>query len=180
MARAGFGVCLLERGRELQPGEYPDSAAVMMDEFQLDTPECHVGRADGLYDLRVNDEMSVFVGCGLGGTSLVNANVALRAEQRVFDDPRWPAAFKADANGLLQDCYKHAEEMLKPNSYPQGSSPNYPFLKKTNALKQSAEKMGYGDKFYLPPINVNFEDKTAGNHVGVPQAPCNNCGDCCS
>ena len=36
------------------------------------------------------------------------------------------------------------------------------------------------DKFHLTPINVNFVDQLDGNHVGVPQAKCNNCGDCCS
>jgi cholesterol oxidase len=180
LSRAGKKVCILERGKELQPGEYPNTPLKADAEMQIQTEDCQIGSRTGMFDLHAFKDMSVFVGCGLGGTSLVNANVALRAEQRVFDDPRWPAAFKADANGLLQDCYKHAEDMLKPNSYPAGSSPNYPFLKKTNALKQSAEKMGYGDKFYLPPINVNFEDKSAGNHVGVPQLPCNLCGDCCS
>ncbi|HMG56995.1 MAG TPA: GMC oxidoreductase, partial [Kofleriaceae bacterium] len=27
-------------------------------------------------------------------------------------------------------------------------------------------------------VNVNFEDLTGGNHVGVPQPPCSQCGDC--
>jgi len=180
MARAGRKVCILERGKELQPGEYPNTPLKADAEMQIQTEDCQIGSRTGMFDLHAFKDMSVFVGCGLGGTSLVNANVALRAEPRVFDDPRWPAEFIKDANTLLQDCYKHAEEMLKPNAYPEGSSPNYPFLKKTNALRTSAEKMGFKDKFHLTPINVNFEDKTAGNHVGVSQPPCNNCGDCCS
>jgi cholesterol oxidase len=36
----------------------------------------------------MNDDLSVFQGCGLGGTSLVNAKVSLRADERVFNDAR--------------------------------------------------------------------------------------------
>ena len=56
-------------------------------EMQTDLPAHHMGSHMGLFDLRVNDDINVFLGCGLGGTSLINANVALRAEPRVFDDP---------------------------------------------------------------------------------------------
>lgn len=84
LARAGQRVCLLERGRELRPGEFPTTVSQALEQFQVSGPDGHVGSPLGLYDLRVNRGMSVFVGCGLGGTSLVNANVALTAEPRVF------------------------------------------------------------------------------------------------
>src|SRR5580704_17463956 len=86
MARAGQAVCVLERGKEFQPGEYPDTQLRAAEEMQIDTPAAHVGCKTGLYDFRVNDDMNVFLGCGLGGTSLVNANVSLRAEPRIFPD----------------------------------------------------------------------------------------------
>ena len=41
----------------------------------------HLGRRDGLFDFRFTDDVGVLVGCGLGGTSLVNAGVVLPAEQ---------------------------------------------------------------------------------------------------
>jgi len=171
LARADRSVCLLERGRELQPGEYPDSAAEMMHEFQVDTPERHFGRADGLYDMRANDDMNVFLGCGLGGTSLVNANVALRAEPRVWDDQRWPQAVRDDRDGL-EEGYRRAVEMLKPEQYPEERVP----LRKLAALKTAAEYLK--GNFYRPPINVAFEDGV--NHVGVYQQACHLCGDCVS
>src|SRR5881397_2740753 len=89
MARAGRSVCLLERGKEFQPGEYPDTEWEVFEQFQVDTPAGHVGSRTGLYDLRQNPHINVFTGCGLGGTSLVNANVSLKADARVFDDPDW-------------------------------------------------------------------------------------------
>jgi cholesterol oxidase len=172
MARAGQQVCLLERGKEFQPGEYPDTQFEATREFQTDLPAFHSGPRTGLYDLRVNEDINVFLGCGLGGTSLVNANIALRAEPRVFDDPLWPRELCNDLETLLEQGYRRAEEMLKPVPYPD----NFPELPKLRAMEQSAEAMG--EKFYRPPINVNFEDGV--NHVGVPQQACRLCGDCCS
>src|SRR5579863_9531266 len=96
LARAGQQVCVLERGREFQPGEYPDTEAEALAETQAELPSGHVGSRAGLYDFHVNPDVNVFVGCGLGGTSLINGNVAVRAEPRVFDDARWPQALRDD------------------------------------------------------------------------------------
>ena len=172
MARTGQQVCVLERGKEFQPGEYPDTQFEATREMQTDLPAFHTGSRTGLYDLRVNEDISVFLGCGLGGTSLVNANISLRAEPRVFDDPRWPRAVRDDLDTLVEQGYRLAEEMLKPTPYPD----HFPELPKLRAMEQSAAQMG--EKFYRPPINVTFEDGV--NHVGVPQQACKLCGDCCS
>jgi len=90
MARAGQRVCLLERGKEIHPGEYPNTKFSAWKNMQFDSSFLRMGSRTGLYDFRINKEISVFVGCGLGGTSLVNANVALRADPRVFENERWP------------------------------------------------------------------------------------------
>jgi cholesterol oxidase len=171
LARAGREVCLLERGREFQPGEYPDTELEAIQEFQVDRPEMRLGSRTGLYDLRMNDEINVFLGCGLGGTSLVNANVSLRAEERVFDDPVWPEGLQADLNSLVQQGYARAEEMLRPVSLPQSIR-----LKKLDALERSSTQLK--GRFSRPPINVTFQ--TGVNHVGVHQQACTLCGDCVS
>ena len=172
IARAGQQVCVLERGKEFQPGEYPSTEAHALREMQVDTPDTHIGSHTGLYDLRVNKDMHVFVGCGLGGTSLVNANVSLRAEPRVFEDQRWPQALRDDLPTSLEDGYRHAEDMLKPLPYPA----DFPPLSKLQALEKSAATLGA--QFYRPPINVTFTDEI--NHVGVEQHKCELCGDCVS
>ena len=174
MARAGQQVCVLERGKEFQPGEYPNTEAKSLPEFQVDFPNRRVGSATGLYDLRVNEDINVFVGCGLGGTSLVNANVSLRAEPRVFEDRRWPQELRNDLypSGRLEAGYDHAEEMLKPTAYPR----DFPVLRKLQALEKWADYLGR--PFYRPPINVTFKDGV--NHVGVQQQACKLCGDCVS
>jgi cholesterol oxidase len=173
LARAGQGVCILERGREIRPGQYPDTALKMVKEFQVDLPLGRIGRRTGLYDFRVNKDISVFVGCGLGGTSLVNANVALPAHPGVFDDPRWPAEIRGNSfDRLLEEGYERARQMLEPVPYPAGS----PNLLKLEGLERSAKRMKA--TFWRPPINVTFED--GKNRVGVEQRACTLCGDCVS
>ena len=174
MARAGKRVCLLERGEELQPGEYPDTESEAMGSFQIDAPAGHVGEHTALFDFRVNDQLNVFLGCGLGGTSLVNANVSLPPEPRVFEDPVWPQELRDDVGTRLQEGIERAKEMLKPTPYPD----DFPKLHKLHAMEQSSEELGARERFYPPPINVTFEDGV--NHVGVEQRACVLCGDCVS
>ncbi|HYO73059.1 MAG TPA: GMC family oxidoreductase N-terminal domain-containing protein, partial [Archangium sp.] len=172
LSRAGQSVCVLERGRERQPGEFPDTTPEALEEMQMDLPAGHVGSRTGLFDLHSNPDMNVLVGCGLGGTSLINANVSIRAEPRVFEDPRWPKALRDEKQAALNAGYTLAESMLKPRPYPD----TWPKLKKLEAMQKSAEAMG--QKFYRTAINVTFEEGM--NEAGVFQKACNNCGDCCS
>jgi cholesterol oxidase len=173
MARAGRNVCVLERGKEFQPGEYPDTEPTALGETQVHLADGkHAGDRTGLYDLHQNTDISVLVGCGLGGTSLLNANVSLEAEPRVFDDPRWPVEVIQDLPTLVAKGYERAREMLKPVAYPD----NQPPLPKLAALEASSKFLD--GKFYRTPINVTFADGV--NHVGVEQHACTLCGDCCS
>jgi cholesterol oxidase len=169
LARAGQQVCVLERGREFQNGEYPDTEAEALAEMQAELPSGHTGSRTGLYEFNVNPDVNVFVGCGLGGTSLINGNVAVRAEPRVFDDTRWPQALRDDMDSL-EEGYRRAEEMLRPVAYPA----RYPALPKLLALEQSAAHLG--QTCSRPPIAVNFTEGV--NHVGVEQHACMLCGDC--
>jgi cholesterol oxidase len=171
LARAGQQVCVLERGREFQGGEFPDTEAEALAEMQAELPGGHTGSRTGLYDFYVNPDVNVFVGCGLGGTSLINGNVAVRPEPRVFDDPRWPQPLREDM-GALELGYQRAEEMLRPVPYPA----RYPALAKLLALEQSAAHLGR--ECSRPPITVNFTECI--NHAGVPQHACMLCGDCIS
>ncbi len=174
MARAGQSVCLLERGREIQPGEYPNTAAEAAAQMQTDAPAGHVGSDTGMFDFRVNRDINVVLGCGLGGTSLINANVGLKAEEWVFEDPAWPAALRADGAGMGAG-YQRAAEALGMRPVPEG----YPKLAKLEAHKKSGE--GMGAKWYRTPLYVTFEDPAGGvNAFGVPQKACNCCGDCVS
>jgi len=172
LARAGQQVAVLERGKEFLPGEYPDTEIEALPEVQVRLPDQVIGPRTGLYDIRMNDDMSVLVGCGLGGTSLINANVASRPERRLFDDPIWPQAFRNDVDTLLAQCYDRAEEMLGSNPYPA----DIPATPKMLAHEKSNSALN--GKFYRLPINVTFKDGV--NKAGVLQHACTLCGDCMS
>ena len=98
-----------------------------------------MGPATGLFDFRVNDDIHVLIGCGLGGTSLINANVVIKADPRVFEDPAWPNELVGDIDKGLAQGYELAREMLSPQPYP--NSPPYPKRKKLDALEKSVRAM---------------------------------------
>ena len=174
LARAKRQVCLLERGREFQPGEYPRTQFEGLREIQYNTPAGHLGSRLGLFELHLNHDMNALVGCGLGGTSLINANVSLRPDQRLWHEARWPRALLGDLATRLEDGYRRATEMLRPTPLPA----DYPHLPKLEALQRSAAGLDLAKKFSRPPINVTFTDGI--NHVGVEQKRCVGCGDCVS
>lgn len=172
LARMRLRVALLERGPERLPLEFPDTPAAATGEAQVHSAKGHLGRAGGLFDLHVGEDINVLVGCGLGGTSLINANVALRADPRLFDDPAWPAGL-SDAD--LDTGYERALAMLAPRPYPDDDRA-WPKLNKLEAMKAAAG--AFDVPLSLPPINVSF---AAGyNPAGIWQPACNLCGDCCS
>lgn len=61
LAAAGHEVCILERGKEWVPGEFPDELDEVVAQMRT--------RANplGLYDYCVTDDVDVLIGCGLGG-----------------------------------------------------------------------------------------------------------------
>lgn len=165
-----LSVCLLERGEEIQPGEFPDNPASAAAQMQFDLPAKHVGKHTALYDFRVNDDINAFVGCGLGGGSLVNANVSLRAHPGVLADAAWPAEIRGHA---LDVGYELAESMLKPRTYPDARD--------EPAKLRGLRRMGEANATAVvrTPINVHF-GAAGPNDFGVVQLPCTDCGDCVS
>lgn len=172
LARMGLRVAVLERGKEILPGEFPDTPVEAILQTQVESKFGRIGERTALFDLHAGDDINVLVGCGLGGTSLINANVSLRADPRVLDDPAWPAALR-DTD--LETGYARAFATLGAAPYPEGNE-SFPTVGKLKAMRDAADKLGVG--LDLPPINVSFED--GFNGCGVWQPACNLCGDCCS
>lgn len=171
MARAKRSVCLLERGREFMAGDFPATQLEGVAQVQYNTGVAQIGSPLALLEVHVNPDVNVVVGCGLGGTSLINANVALKPDERLWDDPRWPAAVRAD-KANLDKCYARATTMLGATPVPD----DYPDLPKLDALALSAKRLDMSKRFYRPPITVTFKD--GKNAAGVDQNRCTGCGDC--
>jgi cholesterol oxidase len=171
IARAGRDVCILERGKELHPGEYPNSGLSALRETQIHTPEGDHGPAAGMFDFHVSRDITVLAGCGLGGTSLINGNVALAPGDSVFSDDRWPQPLR-NRPEVLRPFMQAARDMLGSNPYPR----TWPDLPKLGTLARVAA--GLGREVSRPDINVTFTD--GPNVIGVRQNACTLCGDCCS
>ena len=175
LSRARRSVALFERGRELHPGEYPTRIRDAASHLQISGPglgsDRQIGDKRNLYWLHTDGEMNVFSGCGLGGTSLVNANVSLRPDPRIFD-ARWPGKLRPDGQGRIAEAlargFDAAEAMLCPTTYPE----TFPRLAKVAALQEAV-----GDRKITPaPVNVSFREGL--NAAGVYQQACTGCGDC--
>jgi len=174
LSRAGQKVCLLERGKEFAKGDFPEEELDASGEMQFDFPNKHVGSRFGLFDFRVNKEINALAGCGLGGTSLINASVSVLAEPRVYQQKQWPKAFRDDIDGLFADGVELARKFLGANEYPENEE--FPALPKLDAMRLAADKMGA--ECSKMDLNVTFKD--GKNAFGFDQNKCTLCGDCVS
>jgi len=166
LAERGLPVCLLERGREWHPGDFPDTLRGLAGSVRSKK------RPLGYVDYYFCQALDVLKASGLGGTSLMNANVALRPDVELFAEKSWPKLYRdLAAAGAIWKYYQKAEEMLRVGPHPKARE-----LTKVQMIEKRADEVT-DKKFWAMPIAVNF-DVDGPNHVGVPQKPCINCNDC--
>jgi cholesterol oxidase len=154
-------VCVLERGKEWAPGDYPESLADVLFAARSDSNPL------GLYELLNYQDISVIKGSGLGGTSLINANVAIQPDPAIFDSLNWPASVTLDA---LTPYYQRAHQALAANPHPRAMQ-----LRKVQALEMRAKQLGLDAQALDIVVNFTIDGPNA---FGVPQAPCIDCGNC--
>src|SRR5580700_4991477 len=154
-------ICILERGKERQPGDYPEAPLDVAATIRSDLNPL------GLYEVLNYPDISVIKGSGLGGTSLINANVAIVPDEGVFEQFNWPSAI--EYNDLLP-YYQRAKAVLAANPHPDALN-----LAKVKALNRRAVEIGTT----VQPLDivVNFTIDGLNPH-GVQQKPCVNCGNC--
>ena len=172
-ARMGLKVCVLERGREFLPGDFPDTLRAGMKQFQSTSSLGHTGANDALFDMHIHEDVSVLVGCGLGGTSLINGNVMLKPDPAVLEDAAWPDELTKVRTSEFDTACGLALEWLQSVPYPATVN-----LKKLAALKTAAQALGA--PFSCPPVNITFKPGPEANPGGIRQPACTLCGDCCS
>ncbi|KAL2269710.1 hypothetical protein VTJ83DRAFT_1894 [Remersonia thermophila] len=178
MARTGQSVCVLERGKERWPGEYPAKGLDAFRELHvsgtLTAPGPHlqqvVGKAvekgdpSGMYHLVFGRGQNVVVGNGLGGTSLINANVFMEADKETLAMKAWPPEIREDPS-VMDKYYQKAAEVLEPQEYPA----DWPELPKAKLLKLQAERLGLQDKFKKVRQTTRFTN--GPNSCGVDMNP---------
>ncbi|MDQ3877619.1 MAG: GMC family oxidoreductase [Actinomycetota bacterium] len=154
LAEAGKTVCILERGRAYPPGSFPRSPYKMRDNFW--DPDAGLY---GLFDVWSFRHIASLVSAGLGGGSLIYANVLLRKDERWFVHDRragyghedWPVT-----RAELDPHYDNVENIIRPQRYPF-EEPPYDQTPKTIALQEAA--LANGLDWFLPPLAVTFANK---------------------
>ena len=163
LAEAGKRVCVLERGRRFGRGDFPDRPE------QLPGMLWHAAaNPNGLFDVRLMRDVVVITAAGVGGGSLVYANVQLRAPAEVFAEEPWPAAVTREE---LDPYYARTEAALDPRE-----TPDEPPLPKLRTFAAAGRRVGRDAKRL--PIAVHFGDDRTHPFSGVPQQGCENLARC--
>ncbi|MHB8816505.1 MAG: GMC oxidoreductase [Steroidobacteraceae bacterium] len=162
LANAGLRVCLLERGRPFPPGSFPRSPHDLAANFWDPDRGLH-----GMFDVWSFSSLEAVVSSGLGGGSLIYANVMLRKPETWFvhDKPdgsyeNWPVT-RED----LDPHYDSVEKMIGTQTYPIDKDP-YRSTAKTFALLESARKLGLESE--LVPLAITFANAGQPAIPGVP------------
>jgi cholesterol oxidase len=163
LAEAGKSVCVLERGKPYPPGSFPRSPRELAKAFWNPSEGLY-----GMFNLWSFKGIGALVSSGLGGGSLIYANVLLRKDEKWFVQEdlanggyeHWPVT-RAD----LDPHYDAVERMLNAQRYPLEHAPFNRSLK-TVAFREAAEKLGR--EWILPPLAVTFANENESPAVGVP------------
>lgn len=179
LSEAGLKVLVLERGRRWETKDYPrdpDDAWL----WDPDEPE----EQNGWMDLRIMDDMWVAQGAGVGGGSLIYANISVEAQPRAFASG-WPEQITYDE---LKPYYEKVGQMLNVQRLPDNQ-----LTERFKLMREGAQKLDYGDRFRPLPLAVTFSEnwnyalpdpfddrhsQTWTNAQGQQQGTCVHCGNC--
>jgi cholesterol oxidase len=166
LAQAGASVLVLERGRPWPPGSFPRTPRQWRSALWAPRQGRH-----GLFEYHHFKGLDSVTASGLGGGSLIYANVMLRKD---------PATFAADGlplePGELDADYDAVAAMQCAEPYPWADR-----TPKTRALLDAAHQAGLSAE--RPPLAVAFgtrpgEPFADDNLHGAPRETCRLCGAC--
>ncbi|OQE08838.1 hypothetical protein PENVUL_c008G01117 [Penicillium vulpinum] len=169
MARAGKSVAVLELGWERRSGSFPQSFSQCLRDVSISGSSVKSsfisnwvspGDPTRLFQLFLGDGQHTFAAHGLGGTSLINAGVFLKADERTLQMSPWPSEIRNEPL-KLDEYYARAETMLQPVTYPDNST-----LNKLEHLQGESRWLGEKEKFYRVPLTIFFHN--GRNSAGVP------------
>lgn len=136
-------ILVLERGREWSPDNFPWKSGHWI--YDPDEPEYQ----SGWLDFRVFYDMAVAQGAGVGGGSLIYANVSIEAKPEVFNQG-WPAEINYQE---LAPYTKAVGEMLKVAELPDNQ-----LTERFKLMREGAQSIGEADRFRKLPLAVTFSD----------------------
>ncbi|HXA58428.1 MAG TPA: GMC oxidoreductase, partial [Streptosporangiaceae bacterium] len=146
----------------------------------------------GMFDVWDFGGLDSVVSSGLGGGSLIYANVLLRKDERWFVHEEMPGGGYESWPVTREDLdphYDEVEKMIGVSPYPL-DKPAYEDTPKTHAMQDAAAELGLD--WRLPPLAVSFSPNTGaepglglpivdapyGNLHKVGRKTCRLCGEC--
>ena len=143
LAEAGAKVLILERGRRWDKKSYP---SVTEKNWVWSHKEPEI--LNGWTDIRVFKNMSVIQGAGVGGGSLIYANISTEAPPHTFKAP-WCAEITYDE---LKPYYDRVAKFMNVQKVPEAQWPE-----RTRLMREGAEKIGAAARFKLLDLAVSFD-----------------------
>jgi cholesterol oxidase len=181
LTEKGHKVCLLERGKRYKFNEFPRRAKELKEKLFWDPKDHQYGFME-IRDYEDDDLMSVSAS-GLGGGSLIYANVLMKMPEENF--AKWPGGINRP---LLDPYYDKVLHMMEAEAYPHLSNPYYQDTPKTQHFKDYAEviksETDYleAPKLIFPHLAIRFSGSFPGEQTknihGALQSSCIKCGEC--
>lgn len=172
LAEKGYRVLVLERGKRFRDEDFPKSNWNLRRYLWMPTLRCF-----GIQEMSLLKDIFVLHGAGVGGGSLVYANVLIEPDDKLFEAADWRDL--ADWKRVLRPHFDTAKRML-------GVVANPCLTPADHHLQQIAEELGYGQTFRPTPVGVFFNDAQPGelvpdpffNGEGPERRGCIYCGGC--
>ena len=168
LAEAGLRVCLLERGKAYPPFSFPRAPFRLRNNFWDPSDGLY-----GLYNVWSFKGSGALVSSGLGGGSLIYANIIIRKDEKWFKEDGanggyepWPVT-----RAELNPHYDRVDQMMNVQKYPIHLKP-YDGTRKTLAMIEAAEKLKKDDPkldLHWLPLNLAVSFRT--KHVGDADHP---------
>jgi len=163
LAEAGLRVCLLERGKAYPPTTFPRSPYDLGKNFWDPSSGLY-----GLFDIWSFKRSGALVSSGLGGGSLIYANIHLRKDPGWFKEDRsdggydsWPITYDQ-----LEPHYERVEKMMNVQKYPLTHQP-YDQTPKTLAMQEVDRNIQLGNesphKWMALNLAVSFKPGNVSN-----------------
>jgi len=174
LAEKGYSVLVLERGKRFEDKDFPKTNWNIWKFLWLPGLRCY-----GIMQFSFFRNILAMHGDGVGGGSLMYANVLMRPNDEMFNNPTWKHL--QDWKSILQPHYDMAEHMLgvtvNPRQWPADG-----------ILKEIATGLGVRSTFQPTKVGVFFggEQDAEGQEIldpyfdgnGPSRNTCIHCGGC--
>ncbi|MGR8933058.1 MAG: GMC oxidoreductase [Gammaproteobacteria bacterium] len=193
----GDKVLLLERGKRYPMGSFPRTPHQIADNFWSVEGEAvqrpsHIRAKKqqnlrGMFDIRNFHKMDAVFSAGLGGGSLIYANVFLEPPEQVFQELGWPKGLN---KALLAPYYQVAREVLGARPVPPWDHEPRRKIIRTELFQAFAENQNrkstladicvfFGNDYSYEgkdrPLAIGAQEK---NRYGATQTSCVYCAEC--